>query len=682
MYIVRCVPYNIAPRKGFAMEPQRKAKLEQIALGIRSLSIDAIEKANSGHPGLPLGCAEIGAILYGGALKYYQKDLEWINRDRFVLSAGHGSMLLYSLLHLSGCGLTLEDIKNFRQLHSLTPGHPETFETPGVEMTTGPLGQGLAASVGIALAGKILGERFNKKDAEIFDYNVFGLAGDGCMMEGVAHEACSLAGHLGLSNLTVLYDANDICLDGDLDECFSEDVWKRFESYGFEVTEIDGHDLFAIEEALEWAKTITDKPQLIICKTIIGYGSPNKAGTSSVHGSPLGSEELKLTKSKLGLNPEKSFEVHGEVYEYFENQEKINKKRYDEWQILYRYYQQKYPQDFATLNAMAKPDLDNLEAQLPKFETGEMLAGRKSSQACIQVLAEQIPSFIGGSADLSCSDSTTIKGDGIISRYSTNERNIKYGVREFGMSAVAAGMAVTGFFRPMVGTFLCFSDYLRPSLRLSSLIGLPVIYQFTHDSVFLGEDGPTHQPVEHAAALRTIPGTQVFRPADGNEVRGSWLAALAYEGPSAILLSRQNLPHLSETSVSCNEGVARGAYEVLSGGDNPNRVIFSSGSELHLAIEAAKILRQKGESVRVISVPCWEIFEQQSEKYKKEILTLSAKSRHSIEAQVSFGWHRFVGLEGQIIGLDRFGYSAPAAHIKEEIGFTVNQLVETILSHN
>ena len=663
------------------MESQRKAKLEQIALSIRSLSMDAIQKANSGHPGLPLGCAEIGAVLYGGALKYYQKDLDWINRDRFVLSAGHGSMFLYSLLHLSGCGLSLDDIKDFRQLHSITPGHPEVYETPGVEMTTGPLGQGLAASVGMALAGKILGERFNKPDAEIFNYNVFSLAGDGCIMEGVAHEACSLAGHLGLSNFTILYDANDICLDGDLDECFSEDVWKRFESYGFEVTEIDGHDLFAVEEALEWAKTITDKPQLIICKTTIGYGSPNKAGTSSAHGSPLGPDELKLTKAQLGLDPEKFFQVNQEVYNYFRDLEQSNKEDYEDWRDLYLQYQEKYPKEFALLNSMREPDLENLESQLPQFEAGEMLAGRKSSQACIQVVADKLPSFIGGSADLSCSDSTTIKSDGIISSDNSEQRNIKYGVREFGMSAVAAGMALTGFFRPMVGTFLCFSDYLRPSLRLSSLIGLPIVYQFTHDSVFLGEDGPTHQPVEHAAALRTIPGTNVFRPADGNEVRGSWLSALSHKGPSALLLSRQNLPHLKETLVSHEQGVSRGAYEVMSGGDQPDRVIYSSGSELHLAVEVAKVLQKKGESVRVISVPCWELFEKQSAAYKKQILTLNAKYRHSIEAQVSFGWHRFVGLEGQVIGLDRFGYSAPAGQIQQEIGFTVQQLVDSILAH-
>ena len=461
-------------------------------------------------------------------------------------------------------------------------------------MTTGPLGQGLAASVGMALAGKILGERFNKPDAEIFNYNVFSLAGDGCIMEGVAHEACSLAGHLGLSNFTILYDANDICLDGDLDECFSEDVWKRFESYGFEVTEIDGHDLFAVEEALEWAKTITDKPQLIICKTTIGYGSPNKAGTSSAHGSPLGPDELKLTKAQLGLDPEKFFQVNQEVYNYFRDLEQSNKEDYEDWRDLYLQYQEKYPKEFALLNSMREPDLENLESQLPQFEAGEMLAGRKSSQACIQVLADKLPSFIGGSADLSCSDSTTIKSDGIISSDNSEQRNIKYGVREFGMSAVAAGMALTGFFRPMVGTFLCFSDYLRPSLRLSSLIGLPVVYQFTHDSVFLGEDGPTHQPVEHAAALRTIPGTNVFRPADGNEVRGSWLSTLSHKGPSALLLSRQNLPHLNETLVNHEQGVSRGAYEVMSGGDQPDRVIYSSGSELHLALEVAKVLQKKG----------------------------------------------------------------------------------------
>ena len=663
------------------MDSPQKAQLEKIAQSIRSLSIDAIQKANSGHPGLPLGCAEIGAVLYSEALNYYQKDLSWINRDRFVLSAGHGSMFLYSLLHLSGCGLSLDDIKNFRQLHSKTPGHPETFETPGVEMTTGPLGQGLAASVGIALAGKILGDRFNKQDITLFDYNVFSLAGDGCIMEGVAHEACSLAGHLGLSNLTVLYDANDICLDGNLDECFSEDVSKRFESYGFAVTQVNGHDVSELKSAFLWARSVSDRPQLIICKTTIGFGSPNKAGSSSVHGSPLGAEELKLTKTNLGLDPEKFFQVDQTVYDHFQDLEEKNRTRYELWQSQYEAYQQKYPSDFAVLNGMREPDMSKLEALLPKFESGAMLAGRKSSQACIQVIADYLDCFIGGSADLSCSDSTTIKSDGIIDRETSTQRNIKYGVREFGMSAIAGGLALTGFFRPMVGTFLCFSDYLRPSLRLNSLIGLPVIYQFTHDSVFLGEDGPTHQPVEHAAALRTIPGTYVFRPADGNEVRGAWLAALNHKGPSALLLSRQDLPHLPETEVSYTSGVARGAYEVYSNSTQPNRVIFSSGSELHVALQVAKNLESAGELIRVISVPCWELFELQEESYKNDILTMSAEKRHSIEAQVSFGWHRFVGNKGQVIGLDRFGYSAPAAAIRQEIGFSVDQLVEKILKY-
>ena len=673
--------YNVPPKKGCVMDSPQKAQLEKIAQSIRSLSIDAIQKANSGHPGLPLGCAEIGAVLYSEALNYYQKDLSWINRDRFVLSAGHGSMFLYSLLHLSGCGLSLDDIKNFRQLHSKTPGHPETFETPGVEMTTGPLGQGLAASVGIALAGKILGDRFNKQDITLFDYNVFSLAGDGCIMEGVAHEACSLAGHLGLSNLTVLYDANDICLDGNLDECFSEDVSKRFESYGFAVTQVNGHDVSELKSAFLWARSVSDRPQLIICKTTIGFGSPNKAGSSSVHGSPLGAEELKLTKTNLGLDPEKFFQVDQTVYDHFQDLEEKNRTRYELWQSQYEAYQQKYPSDFAVLNGMREPDMSKLEALLPKFESGAMLAGRKSSQACIQVIADYLDCFIGGSADLSCSDSTTIKSDGIIDRETSTQRNIKYGVREFGMSAIAGGLALTGFFRPMVGTFLCFSDYLRPSLRLNSLIGLPVIYQFTHDSVFLGEDGPTHQPVEHAAALRTIPGTYVFRPADGNEVRGAWLAALNHKGPSALLLSRQDLPHLPETEVSYTSGVARGAYEVYSNSTQPNRVIFSSGSELHVALQVAKNLESAGELIRVISVPCWELFELQEESYKNDILTMSAEKRHSIEAQVSFGWHRFVGNKGQVIGLDRFGYSAPAAAIRQEIGFSVDQLVEKILKY-
>jgi len=662
------------------MEPTLKKCLEDVALSIRSLSMDAIQKANSGHPGLPMGCAEIGAALYGSKLKFHPKHLDWANRDRFVLSAGHGSMLLYSLLHLSGCGLSMEEIQNFRQLHSKTPGHPEVYETPGVEMTTGPLGQGLAASVGMALAGKILASRFNTEDHTIFDYKVYALAGDGCVMEGIAHEACSFAGHNGLDNLVVLYDANDICLDGPLEECFSEDVWKRFEAYGFEVMAVDGHSLEEVSEALDWTGINSGCPKLIICKTTIGKGSVNKAGTSSVHGSPLGEEEIKLTKKNLGLNPEESFVIQPSVQPFFEAVHEVNDQKYQHWLRTFEDWKEKNPELFSEYESMCSFDVDSLESEMPKFTPGDQLAGRKSSQACLQVLGQKIPGFVGGSADLSCSDSTAMKDSGFLNRDQYAQRNIKYGVREFGMSGIAAGMALSGSFIPYVGTFLTFSDYLRPSLRLSSLIGLRVIYQFTHDSVFLGEDGPTHQPVEHAAALRTIPNTLVFRPADGNEVRSSWLLALQHQGPSAILLSRQNVPHLKSTDLASKEGVARGAYVVKEVTKSDYVVIYSSGTELHMALEAAEILEKEGIGVKVVSVPCFELFEKQSPEYKNSILSKDARHRVAIEAQVSLGWHRFVGIDGQILGVDRFGMSAPLKDIQNELGFTPKALADSVRS--
>ena len=667
------------------MDSSLQNQLQDVALSIRSLSMDAIQKANSGHPGLPLGCAEVGAYLYGEVLNYNPAEPNWLNRDRFVLSAGHGSMFLYSLLHLSGYDLSLDEIKNFRQLHSITPGHPEVFETPGVEMTTGPLGQGLAVSVGMALSGKILGAKFNRDGYEVFNHKVYTLAGDGCIMEGIAHEASSFAGHLGLDNLVVLYDANDISLDGDLDECFSEDVGKRYEAYGFDVKQIDGHSLDELESGLTWADQKNGKPKLLICKTTIGQGSPNKAGTSSVHGSPLGSDEIKLTKENLGLDPDKEFHIGEGVPTYFEGVQARNQKSYDNWCETFQVWQEKYPELDKTLQKMlnepAGLDLAALEKELPEFQPGDTLAGRKSSQACIQVLGEKMESLIGGSADLSCSDSTEIKGKGFIERGEYDRPNIKYGVREFAMSAIGSGLALSGAFTPFVGTFLTFSDYLRPSLRLASLIGLRVIYQFTHDSVFLGEDGPTHQSVEHAAALRAIPGAHVLRPADGNEARGAWLSALEHSGPTAILLSRQNVPHLAETGVGFREGVARGAYEVYrSGGGEVSRVIYSSGTELHLALEVAKELAAKGESVRVISVPCVELFEKQDAAYKDDILTKSASNRHAIEAQVSFGWHRFVGYDGTVHGVDRYGVSAPLKDVQDYFGFTVSKLLEAIQS--
>ncbi len=661
------------------MDKELRNKLNDVATSIRSLSMDAIQTANSGHPGLPLGCAEIGAVLYGECLKFSNRNLDWINRDRFVLSAGHGSMFLYSLLHLSQCGVSLDELRHFRQLGSITPGHPETELTPGVEMTTGPLGQGLGTAVGMALGGKILASKFNSSHHKIFDYTVYTLAGDGCMMEGLSSEVASFAGHYKLDNLVILYDANDICLDGDLKECFSEDVDGRFRSFGFETRSIDGHDLGQIYEALQWSKTQNGKPKLIICKTVIGQGSPGKCGTSSVHGSPLGNEEIRRTKENLGLSPDENFRIVPGVTDYFNQVCERGQKLYQQWAEGFDAWKEENPKKAVLLEKMHHPSLDGIEDKLPRFNPGDMLAGRKSSQACIQVLAQELPSLIGGSADLSCSDSTAMKDEKVLSAENYLGRNIKFGVREFGMSTIASGLVLTDFFTPYCGTFLTFSDYLRPSLRLASLIGLKLTYQFTHDSVFLGEDGPTHQPVEHAAALRTIPGFHVFRPADGNEVRSAWIAALNCDGPRAILLSRQNLPHLSETDLPASDGVARGAYEVLSSpGNVMDRILFATGSELHLAIEVGKRLMDCGERIRVISVPCFELFEKQDEAYQQKILAPAIDKRYAIEAQVSFGWHRFTGLQGTIIGIDQFGISAPASDIAKHLGFTVDTIFEKI----
>lgn len=663
------------------MDMKVKQSLEAVALSIRSLSMDAIQKANSGHPGLPLGCAEIGSVLYGRVLQYHHKDLAWPNRDRFVLSAGHGSMLLYSLLHLSDCGMSMEDIKSFRQLGSTTPGHPENFISGGVETTTGPLGQGLGAAVGMALAGKILAQKFNTPKHTIFDYSVYVLAGDGCIMEGLSSEVSSFAAHNQLDNLVVLYDSNDICLDGDLSECFSEDVPKRFEAFGFEHITIDGHNLEELEKAFLWAKNKNSKPKLIICKTQIGKGSPNRAGTSSVHGSPLGMEELNLTKQTLGIPENEEFYIAPGTREFFEEVNRKNSVSYDQWYENFSMWKEENPHLSQVLDQMKNPDFQSLEDKLPRFEPNTQLAGRKSSQECIQVIAKEIPSFIGGSADLSCSDSTTIKTDGMLTPEDFSQRNIKFGVRELGMSGICSGLALSEFFTPYCGTFLTFSDYLRPSLRLSSLMGLKVTYQFTHDSIFLGEDGPTHQPVEHAAALRTIPGCYVFRPADGNEVRSSWVSALNCDGPRALLLSRQNLPHLEETNRSASEGVGRGAYIALPAdlSKGIDRVIYASGSELHLAIEVGKELRKREENVTVVSVPCFELFEMQSRDYKNEILLPHVEKRYAIEAMVPFGWHRFTGLSGLNLCVDRFGKSAPYQDLAEDFGFTVSSLIKRIL---
>lgn len=661
------------------LDPEQKKILGKMANAIRDLSMDAVQKANSGHPGLPLGCAEIGAYLYGIALRHHPKNAKWVNRDRLVLSAGHGSMWLYSCLHLAGFDLSLEEIKNFRQLHSKTPGHPEFHFTEGVEATTGPLGQGTGNAVGMALAQKILAAKFNTEEHTLFDSKVFCLCSDGDMMEGISHEACALAGHLKLDNLIFIYDANNITLDGPLSECMSDDTPARFRAYGWDVYEVDGYNFDELHETISNARKDQKRPVFILAHTVIGKGSPNKAGTSSAHGSPLGPEEVEATKKNLGL-PEEPFYVPKALETYFEEKLASQKKLEEEWNETFRIWSKANPELHKEFEQMHGRELPaKLEEILWKIEIGSSAPGRKASNIVINELAKHLPDLYGGSADLSCSDLTMLKNFPTITPGNFEGRNIKYGVREFGMGTIANGLAYTGMITPFIGTFLTFSDYLRNSIRLACMSKLHVIYQFTHDSIFLGEDGPTHQPIEHFAALRAIPNLHVIRPGDANEVRMAWLAALSFESPTAILLSRQSLPTLEETKVPFKDGVGRGAYIVKKEKDKPDYTLFATGSELHTALEVAEELEKRGKDVRVVSVPCWELFEMQDDDYAATILEGDLGIRVSIEAGVDLGWHKFIGLDGISICMETYGASAPAAALGEEFGFSVDTILERIL---
>jgi len=663
------------------MEEDLKKSLEKIASTIRQLSIEAVQKANSGHPGLPLGCAELGAFLYGTQLNHYPKKSDWINRDRMILSAGHGSMWLYSCLHLSGFDLSLDEIKRFRQLHSKTPGHPEYHITDGVESTTGPLGQGVANAVGQALGMKILAEKFNTPDHKIIDNKVYTLAGDGCLMEGINHEACGLAGHLQLNNLVVIFDSNKITLDGPLDQSGSEDVGKRFEAYGFDVYEVDGHDFDDLARVFAQIDKGQTRPVLVIAHTIIGKGSPNKEGTHKVHGSPLGEEELKLTKEHLGL-PDEEFYIPSAVVTYFEAKLKKDQERFELWETLFADWKTKNPELAKEYEVMDHCHLPaNLEEEIKNVPMKDSIAGRSASNNVIKELGAHLPFLYGGSADLSGSDKTMMDEFPLIAPKDFKGRNFKFGIREFGMGAVAAGLFQTGMILPYVGTFLTFSDYMRNAIRLAALSHYHVIYQFTHDSIFLGEDGPTHQSVEHLAALRAIPNLHVFRPADDWEVKGAWLEMLKYEGPSAIILSRQNLPALAETRAhSFKESVGRGAYIVKKERDNADFTLIATGSELSLALEVASALEKMSKQVRVVSMPCWELFERQDKAYMESVLGGDIGRRASIEAGVSLGWARFVGPDGLSFAIDRFGESAPAGDLAQEFGFNVDAIVSGLLA--
>lgn len=663
------------------MDIELKKSLSKIAGTIRGLSIDGVQKANSGHPGLPLGCADLAAYLWGYYLRYNPKNPKWVNRDRFILSAGHGSMLLYSALHLSGYNLSIDDLKNFRQLHSKTPGHPEYRETDGVETTTGPLGQGVANAVGIALGLKMLQTKFNGDSKPLLTNKVFTLAGDGCIMEGISSEASSLAGHLGLDNFVLIYDSNKICLDGDLSECCSENTKARYEAYGFDTFEVDGHDFEALDQVFTKIREDQKKPVLIVMHTVIGRGSPNRQGSHKAHGEPLGPDELILTKQSLGL-PLEDFYVPQSVNTYFDKKQIQNQALEDDWNSKFSEWKKTHSElavEWDTMFSKKLPsDLESIIRNIPMKETQ---AGRAAANDIINALAPIIPQLIGGSADLSGSDKTMIKKMDIVKPHIFKGRNIKFGVREFAMSAMANGLALTDMFLPFIGTFLTFSDYMRNAIRLASLMKLHVIYQFTHDSIFLGEDGPTHQPVEHYAALRAIPNLHFIRPADNMEAKMGWLAALLYEGPTAFAFTRQNLSPVPGTDVPYEEGVARGAYIVKKeSAKEPQYTLYASGSELQLAFDVAVELEKRGRATRVVSVPCFALFEKQSDAYKETIVGGNLGKRVSIEAGVSLGWHRFIGLDGIAIAQDSFGASAPASVLAKEFGFTVESILERLLS--
>ncbi|MBT2654473.1 transketolase [Bacillus sp. ISL-18] len=650
---------------------------------IRTLSIDAIEKANSGHPGMPMGAAPMTYTLWTRFMNHNPKNPHWFNRDRFVLSAGHGSALLYSMLHLSGYNLSMEDIKQFRQWGSKTPGHPEYRHTEGVEATTGPLGQGIAMAVGMAMAERHVASVYNKDNYEIVNHYTYGVCGDGDLMEGVSAEAASLAGHLKLGRLVVLYDSNDISLDGDLNKSFSESVKGRFEAYGWQYLRVeDGNNLEEIAKALEEARNDLDRPTMIEVRTVIGYGSPNRAGTSGVHGAPLGADELKLTKEAYKWTFEEDFHVPQEVYDNFqklivENGEKKEK----EWNDTFAQYKKEYPELAVQLEQALNNELpEGWDKDIPVYQEGKSLASRASSGEALNGIAKNLPIFIGGSADLAGSNKTMIKGSGDYMPGSYEGRNFWFGVREFAMGAAMNGIALHGGVKVFGGTFFVFSDYLRPAIRLASIMGLPVTYVFTHDSIAVGEDGPTHEPVEQLAALRAMPGLSIIRPADGNETAAAWkLAVESTDKPTALILTRQDLPTLKGTDTNAYEGVSKGAYVVSPAEkETADALILATGSEVSLAVEAQKVLAGEGVHVSVVSMPSWDRFEQQSQEYKESVLPRSVKKRLGIEMGASLGWHKYTGDEGDVLAIDQFGASAPGEKIMEEYGFSVDHVVARV----
>jgi transketolase len=644
---------------------------------IRTLSIDAINAANSGHPGLPMGAAPMAYALWSNHLNHNAENPKWFNRDRFVLSAGHGSSLLYSLLHLTGYNVTIDDLKNFRKLNSRTPGHPEFGHTPGVEATTGPLGQGIANAVGMAMAEAHLAAKFNKVGHPVINHNTYALVGDGDLMEGISYEAMSMAGHMKLGKLIVLYDSNDISLDGELNVSFSENIEKRAESAHWHYLKVeDGNDVEAISNAIELAKQNTDQPSIIEIRTIIGFGSPKVAGTNKAHGAPLGAEEGKVTKQAYDWLYEEDFYVPEEVKAHFGQLKSKGLDAEQNWINLFHSYKQAYPELAVQLtNAIDGKVLIDVKDILT-FDPSKNLSTRVASGEAINHYVKSVPTIFGGSADLSHSTMTEIKGEQIYAVESYGTRNVYFGVREHAMGAAVNGIAYHGGVKPFASTFFVFSDYLRPSIRLAALSKLPVIYVFTHDSIAVGEDGPTHEPVEQLAALRSIPGLTVIRPTDANETASAWAYALQQtDGPIALILSRQNLPVFNETKANLGN-VSKGAYVLVETSSTPDVILIATGSEVSLAVSAKTELEKENISVRIVAMPSWELFSQQSKEYKETVLPSAISKRVAIEMGISLGWERFVGSDGKVLSIETFGASGDGAAVMKQFGFTTENVVQ------
>ncbi len=660
--------------------PVVSKEFDELAINtIRFLAVDGVQKANSGHPGMPMGCAPIAYTLFAKYMNYNPSNPKWNNRDRFILSAGHGSMLLYSMLHLTGYEVSMDDLKSFRQWGSITPGHPEYHLTPGVETTTGPLGQGFSNAVGMAISQKFLSAKFNKDDIKLIDHYIYGICSDGDLMEGVSHETASMAGHLKLGNLIFFYDDNEISIDGSTDLAFTEDVGKRFEAYNWHVQYIkDGNDVDAIENAITKAQR-DERPSIIVTRTHIGFGSPNKQDTAEVHGSPLGDEEVKLTKKNLNWPDDEFFLIPVNVMNFFEEIKKKGEEKEEDWNKLFEKYKDKYPEDAKLFEDVKSGYFgDEWKKHLPVFkDEGKKIATRAGSGKVLNAIAQYLPTLIGGSADLAPSNNTMLKDYAAFSPENYAGRNFHFGVREHGMASVLTGMVLYGGVIPYGGTFLIFSDYLRPAIRLASLSGVRPIYVFTHDSIGLGEDGPTHQPIEHLASLRAIPKAVTIRPADINETAYAWQYAIEHtDGPVAIILTRQGLPVIDQQKFPPAKNLLMGAY-ILKDSDSPELILMASGSEVGVTLKAAEKLEADGVKVRVVSFPSWEIFEQQSEEYRKSVLPSGVKARVSVEAAVKLGWERYLGNYGEAVSIEKFGASAPGGTAMEKYGFTTDNIAET-----